>query len=254
MSRKAVEVEGPTIVSGDDGRKFSFYKIDYIRTPLIFRKEDEWLIEPIFKEREYTIPINRFRPEFILDCGANIGTSAVYFANVYPDAKILSVEPDTENFELLKLNTSPYPNIKCIKSALWNKETYVGLTGYPPAAFMTYETNADDPKAIKTTTISKLFADSGFAMIDLLKIDIEGAEKEVFEAPDIHDWLSKVKVIAIELHDRFKLGCSKAVFSALIKYDFFLWQCGENLIFIREEMIRDDFNKHASMRAQTIGS
>ena len=250
MSRKAVEVEGPTIVSGVGDEKYSFYKIDYIRTPLIFRKEDEWLIEPIFKEGEYAIPIDNFRPKFILDCGANIGTSAVFFANLYPNAKIISVEPDADNFKLLKLNTSPYPNIKCLNAAVWDKETYVGLAGWAPSACITYETDADDPKAIKTMTIAKLLAESGFDEIDLLKIDIECAEKEVFEASDVDDWLSKTKVIAIELHDRHKLGASRAVFGAVIKQDFFLSQRGENLIFLREDFIRAEYDKYAYMRGK----
>jgi len=48
--------------------------------------------------------------------------------------------------------------------------------------------------------------------IDLLKIDIEGSEKEVFEACD---WQDRLDSIVIELHDRFKPGCSQVVNRAL---------------------------------------
>ena len=252
MKSKPVEVSGPTIVSGEDGKQYNFYTIDYIKTPLMFRREDEWLIEPIFRELEYFIPVKDFRPKLILDCGANIGTSAVFFANMYPESKIISVEPDADNFNMLKLNTSPYPNIKCIRSALWNRETYIALSGWPPAAYVTYETTLDDPKAIKTTTISKLLSDSGFDSIDLLKVDIESAEKEVFEADDVHEWLSKVKVMAIELHDRYKLGCSRAVFGAVLKYNFLLHLQGENLIFIREELIRDEYERNVEQMHKNL--
>ena len=98
---------------------------------------------------------------------------------------------------------------------------------------MTFETTADDPAAFRTTTIGKLLADSGFNEIDLLKIDIEGAEKEIFAAPDVDDWLSKVNVLTIELHDRMKRGCSYAFFKAISKYNWFFTFRGENLIFIR---------------------
>ena len=99
---------------------------------------------------------------------------------------------------------------------------------------MTIDTTADNPHAIKTTTVSKILAESGFDEIDLMKIDIEGAEKEVFSAPDVDDWLSKVKVLVIELHDRMKKGCSRAFFTAMSKYDWHFELRGENLIFMRE--------------------
>ena len=99
---------------------------------------------------------------------------------------------------------------------------------------MTFETTADDPRAFKTMTISQLLKKSGFNEIDLLKIDIEGAEKEVFGAPDVDEWLSKVKVMTIELHDRSKPGCSHEVFKAISKYHWHFEVRGENLLFMRE--------------------
>ena len=89
-------------------------------------------------------------------------------------------------------------------------------------------------QAFRTTTVSKILAESGFDEIDLMKIDIEGAEKEVFSAPDVDEWLSKVKVLVIELHDRMKKGCSRAFFTAMSKYDWHFELRGENLIFMRE--------------------
>ena len=239
-----IEIEGPTIVSDSHNEEYRFYKVSYIKTPLICRPIDEWLIKPIFEEREYATPMENFSPRFILDCGANIGTSALFFANVYPAAKIIAIEPDPDNFKLLKLNTSHYPNVKCINAALWDKETKVDIFGTHPSALRTYETADSDENTIGTTTVAKLLTDSGFDEIDLLKIDIEGAEKEVFSAADVHDWLSKTKVVAIELHDRYKFGCSKAVFSAVSKYDFFFYLNGENLFFIREELILDVWEQH----------
>lgn len=177
----------------------------------------------------------------ILDCGGNIGCAAVYFANKYPDAQIYSIEPGKDNFKLLKFNTALYDNIHSIKSALWDKETFVQVTKpsekSTPLGLMTFETTADDKDAFKTTTVVKLLAESGFDEIDLLKVDIEGAEKEVFSAPDVDEWLPKVKVLTIELHDRMKRGCSYAFFKAMSKYKWFFAFRGENLIFIRESLM-----------------
>ena len=214
--------------------------IQGLPTPFAYRKADEPIVQSIFVTQEYQLPpIKNFQPKLILDCGGNIGCAAVYFANKYPTAQIYSVEPERDNFKMLKFNTAFYDNIHPIKSALWDKETFIRVEdrGFGIAGFMTFETTADDPEAFRTTTVGKLLADSGFDEIDLLKIDIEGAEKEVFGAPDVNEWLPKVKVLTIELHDRMKLGCSYEFFKAVSKYNWFFAFRGENLIFIRESLI-----------------
>lgn len=196
-------------------------------------------MKSIFLHEEYRLQIENFRPRLILDCGGNIGCAAVYFANKYPAAQIYSIEPERDNFTLLRYNTAFYDNIHPIKSALWDKETFIRVEdrGFGKWGFMTFETTAADPAAIKTATVGRMLADSGFDEIDLLKVDIEGAEKEIFSAPDVDDWLSKVNVLTIELHDHMKRGCSYAFFKAISKYNWFFAFRGENLIFIRENFI-----------------
>ena len=217
---------------------FAVVNISGTPIPFTYRKKtsDEILIQSIFQHQEYYLPIQNFQPKLILDCGANIGCSAVYFANVYKNAQIYAVEPEDANFRLLQYNTFLYENIHPIHSALWDKTTLVRIEdkGLGEWGYMTEETTENDSEALKTITISQILAESGFNEIDLLKVDIEGAEKEVFGAPDVDDWLSKVKVIAIELHDRMKRGCSYEFFKAIAKYHWYFAQRGENLIFIRD--------------------
>jgi hypothetical protein len=67
--------------------------------------------------------------------------------------------------------------------------------------------------------------------IDILKVDIEGSEKEVFEL-NYENWLPKCKAIVIELHDNMKQGTSKSVFKAISQYNFSFEMQDENLIFI----------------------
>ena len=220
--------------------QLSVVQLPGVTTPFAYRPCDTWILGPIFQQEEYQLPtIKDFQPKLILDCGGNIGCAAVYFANKYPTAQIYSVEPEDYNFRLLRLNTALYGNIHPLKSALWDKETFIRVEteGHGVGDFMTFETTADDPTAFRTTTVAKLLAESGFDEIDLLKIDIEGAEKEVFGAPDVDEWLPKVKVLTIELHDRMKLGCSYELFKAVSKYKWFFAFRGENLIFIRESLM-----------------
>ena len=89
----------------------------------------------------------------------------VYFANKYPTAQIYSVEPEHYNFKLLMFNTAFYDNVHPLKSALWDKETFIRINEqkeFNPLGFMTFETTADDPDAFKTAIVGKLLADSGF--------------------------------------------------------------------------------------------
>lgn len=218
---------------------FNMASIQGITTPFAFRPEDMPILVSIFKKKEYLLPIKKFQPKLILDCGGNVGCAAVYFANEYPNAQIYSVEPEKNNFKLLTFNTNFYDNVHPIRSALWDKETFIRVEdkGFGVAGYMTSETKNNDSNALMTTTVSKLLAESGFKEIDLLKVDIEGAEKEVFGAPNVDEWLSKVKVLVIELHDRMKRGCSYEVFKAVSKYKWFFAFRGENLIFIRNELL-----------------
>ena len=99
---------------------------------------------------------------------------------------------------------------------------------------MADETSEDDPKAIKTTTIGKLIYENGINEIDLLKIDVAGSEKEIFGAEGVDDWLSKVKVLSLVIHDELKTGASFAVFKAISKYKWKFSANNETLTFIRD--------------------
>jgi len=63
-----------------------------------------------------------FEPQTIIDGGANIGLTSVYFANRYPGANIVSVEPEEMNFQLLEKNTRPYPAISLLRAGIWESE------------------------------------------------------------------------------------------------------------------------------------
>lgn len=223
--------------------EYRILQFDGLKNSFIFRPiaADVLIIRSIFEYEEYALPpIKDFQPKLILDCGGNIGCAAFYFANKYPTAQIYSIEPEKNNFLLLQYNTFLYKNVHSINSALWGKPAFIGVKkedDYNELGFTVFETTAENPEAMRTITVAKLLAASGFDEIDILKIDIEGAEKEVFAAPDVDDWLSKVKVLVIELHDRMKRGCSYEFFKAVSKYKWFFAFRGENLIFIRESLM-----------------
>ena len=96
--------------------RVKFFKLENIKgepLPFAFRPgtSDEYVVNAIFKTQEYLLQLKNFQPKLILDCGGNIGCSAVYFAVKYPSAKIYCVEPQKDNFTLLKMNTKFYANV-----------------------------------------------------------------------------------------------------------------------------------------------
>jgi FkbM family methyltransferase len=172
--------------------------------------------EQVIYEKEYEIALSR-PPSVIIDAGANIGLASIYFSNRYPNAKVISVEPEKSNFGLLKKNTAPYPNIIPIQAALWKENGIIELVdpGSGHWGFQTTDSSSIGFRKIhkiQGMTVDKIMIDHGINYIDILKIDIEGAEKEIFE--NASPWLDKIGVIVIELHERLKEGCNQSVYSA----------------------------------------
>ncbi len=176
--------------------------------------------------------------DFIIDGGGNIGLTAAYFAREYPDALIATVEPEGNNFELLKKNTASSRMIRPLFGGIWNKETNLQIVdnGSGNNAFTVTELDAPATDSIKAYTIPEIMALHERSTIDIVKLDIEGAEKVVF-ASGYENWLPRTRLLIVELHDRMQLGSSKAVFTAVSKYDFSVEVHGENLMFYNNSML-----------------
>lgn len=215
--------------------KISFENLPH---PIYLRQEtsDIPTFHKIFTFNDYLINL-KFEPQYIIDAGANIGLAAIFFANKYPNAKIVCIEPEMTNFEMLEKNIKNYKNIFAIKKALSNSPDIMLNVidgGGGNWAFATSNPQKAETKkiidSVPSVTIDEIMSTFNFPHIDLLKIDIEGAEKELFEN-NYENWLAKTKVLMVELHDGFKQGCSKSFFRAISNYDFRYSQKGENLIF-----------------------
>lgn len=209
-------------------------KLPGIIHPVFLRSKssDEFILQQIFIKEEYTFKVNK-EPNIIIDAGANIGFAAVYFANKFPDAQIICLEPEPNNFEILQKNISQYPNITALKKGLWDKSAFLQVidTGLDNWGFTVKECSKDYPEAIEATSLPDIMSTFSLPKLDMIKMDIEGSEKEILTAPDVQSWLSTCDTLIIELHDRMKEGTSKSLFSALNNYQYLLDLKGENLIF-----------------------
>lgn len=148
----------------------------------------------------------------IVDAGANVGLTSIFYATRFPHAKVLAIEAEDSNFEVLQKNVRAYPNIIPVHAALWNCEGYISISpgAEDPTGHWGFSVNGASGET-RAVTVPGLMREFGLDSIDLLKVNIEGAEKEVFEACD---WQGAVGSVVIELHDRFKPGCSEAVNNA----------------------------------------
>lgn len=199
---------------------------------------DAAVFTKIFLYEEYNLPKLKNKDiKVIIDGGANVGLAAIYFTTLYPAATIICVEPDPENHKQLKKNTQLYPNIKPIEGGLWNADTTLRIVNPNAQAwsFEVTEGQQEKGETISAITIEKIKKDFGIDVIDVAKIDIEGSEKELFEA-NYESWLPSTRFLIIEVHDWKRKGASRAVFSALVKYRFSFSKKGENLIFANEDL------------------
>lgn len=187
--------------------------------------------EEVILRETYNIPLG-FNPKYIIDGGGNIGLTACFFATKFPKANIVTIEPDTDNYKLLLSNCKPYSNIHPLKCGLWKNDTHLKIenSNVGNNAFTVTETDKAGNDTLKAVTVSSVMEQFNMPHIDVLKLDIEGSEKEVFEE-NFEKWLPVTKVLIIELHDAMKKGCSRAVFNAMNKYDFSFDMKGENIIF-----------------------
>lgn len=215
---------------------------------LRMRTTDVSVYEEIVANGEYRFEIAR-EPTVIVDAGANIGLTSIFFANRYPGAKVIAIEPEASNFRMLIKNCERYSTIVPIEAALWSSDTRVDLqdpgtgswgfrtedrqqvqdTGAPAQDTGAVARPGDDA-GVRALTIPTLMREVGIDHIDILKVDIEGAEKEIFDHCDA--WIDRIGVLAVELHDRWKPGCSEAVEAAARNFPI-TWTRGETTFFLR---------------------
>lgn len=153
-------------------------------------------LEEIFIDEIYRFNSLTETPR-IIDCGANIGLSIIYFKKLFPKSKITAFEPDLEIFEILEQNISTFRHgdVEIINKAIWNKNGYIsflasgGVSGRIKAS-----STSGGVSEVQTFRLKDMLDEK----IDFLKIDIEGAEFEVIK--DCASKLSNVKNLFIEYH------------------------------------------------------
>jgi FkbM family methyltransferase len=193
---------------------------------------DVKVFHEVFLFQSYLLDIDA--PATILDGGANIGLGSLYFASLYHNALIIAVEPDEGKFSMLKKNTANYPNIRVVKTALWPTSSFLKIQDAKSSewAFQVVETNANDSGVFSGTSIAQIMSEFGLSKLDLLKLDIEGSEYDLFKS-GYETWIDKVQHIVVEVHDWARPGASRSVFGTIARYPFVTSVLNGMLMFTR---------------------
>lgn len=197
-----------------------------------FRKgtKDFETFEEIFLSSLYNIPLP-FVPKTIVDAGANIGLASVFFNLKYPNAEIVAIEIEKSNIAAIQQNTKHIQKYQLLENGLFNRKSFFKIEDPYNAtnSFQIKEVEQGQPYDIESVTLDEILTNKNWETIDVLKIDIEGAEKELFES-NYETWIPKTKVIMVETHDRMREGCSKSVTETLNKYNFMLYTTTEGTL------------------------
>jgi FkbM family methyltransferase len=187
------------------------------------------------RKAEYYLPPH-FKPEVILDIGSNIGASILYFQREFPPARIIGFEPHPDTFAVLKRNVADMPLVSILNCGLGAANSRVVLPGESVnfGAFSTSgrrrgQAEQREPVECEIRRLDDVLRDLRIDKVDLIKIDCEGAEADVFAglSPNM---LERCQWIVGELHDasafallarlaaQFDLDLKKRLFSPLFRF------------------------------------
>jgi FkbM family methyltransferase len=189
----------------------------------------------------YDAMVARGETPLIIDAGGNIGLAAIWFAETFPNAQIVSIEPEARNAALLRKNVAAYDDrVRVIEGALTAASDPVVITN-PRAGAAGFQTAAANalPSEGETVTVPGISVDDIAAGADaaapfIVKIDIEGGEAAVFAGNT--GWLADAHLLIMELHD-WNLpwqGTSRPFFRAISTFDYDYQIKGENLFCFRD--------------------
>jgi FkbM family methyltransferase len=205
---------------------------------------DRTVIDQVFTQQDYHVEhwahgrlLHRLHDEvtraglstFIIDAGANIGASAVYFAAEYPGSLVYAVEPAPDNVVLLRANCAGR-NVRVFEGAIGAEDGSMFVVD-PGLGEFGYRVAAAGEIAVPVYSVATLMreVDRNKIFPLVFKIDIEGGEAALFSKNT--EWVDDFPLVVIELHDWLLpfQGTSHNFLKTLAAHDFEVVHRGENL-------------------------
>jgi FkbM family methyltransferase len=178
------------------------------RVPFALRpaSNDIYTLDEIFIERVYAGVLESVQhAEVIVDLGANIGLSSIFFLGHYPGSRVIALEPDPRNYRILKENLRRFSAVQraqAVEAAAWQRDGRVRFV--PPEQpghvnqGMLVADETERGKTVFGMAMPSIMSTAATTHVDILKVDIEGGEVGLLAGDT--SWLANVKCIAIEFH------------------------------------------------------
>ena len=193
-------------------------KLSMLEHPILLRPgtEDASTVISTVLRAEYGQLQLAKEPRWMIDAGAYIGDTSAYFLSRFKQLKIIALEPSQPTYEAAKANLAPYGNrVELLNQGLAGKAGRLRFSGANTGASL-----SDDGNEIDCTSVLELISRFKLDRIDILKMDIEGAEEGIFKT-DVDTWLPHVDNVLIELHGP---DCERVVLGALRDANFAIRQ------------------------------
>lgn len=168
-----------------------------LRYPILIRpgtQDAETVIDNVIRE-EYGQFTPAKAPEWMIDAGAYIGDTTAYFLSRFPELKVVALEPNPPSYEMARQNLKLYGDRAILlRKGLFSTEQILCFAGGGTGASI-----ANSGFEIDCTTVLSLLERYSIPHVDILKMDIEGAEEAVFlSQPEA--WLSRIDLLILEIH------------------------------------------------------
>jgi FkbM family methyltransferase len=206
--------------------------------PVVMRvggSSDPAVFDQIFINSDLAVLTSHVRDaRVIVDLGANVGYSSIVLLNAFPNAFVLAVEPDPSSVAICSRNLEPYGDrARLVKAGIWNRSCSLKLVRGEFGDGKEWATQVRPTEAGETADVEALDMPSLLGMcphptIDILKIDIEGAEATLF-GEGAEDWLKRVRNFCVEIHSA---EAASVVDHAMQKFRFDVLQSGEYMVFL----------------------
>lgn len=211
-----------------------------------YQHSDYNVFKQIFNFEEYKIVLSLYKLNILndekpvlIDAGANVGYTSLYFLNSIPNLQIFSIEPSESNMNIYKQNIALNnfeQQVKFYMNALAeveNKNFTINNT-FRDGKDWSISTQENKDGILKGITINEIIKNNNLNKISILKIDIEGAERFIFNKNNNLDFLKITQIIAIEIHDEFNIR--NQINELLLENNFIIFESGELTIGINKKI------------------
>jgi FkbM family methyltransferase len=184
--------------------------------------------------------LNNIPLKVFVDLGSNIGLTTLYIKKEFPDCTVIALEPDKNNYEMMLKNfdLNKLTNTTSLLAGVGKNDCYliedVGIRDKKEWGLTFKE--VDYPTDIASYSINMLFNKFAIDEIDFIKIDVEGAEKEIFAVDADMSFLKKIKVLAVEIHDEFEWRSQ--IYKILKENNFIVFNSGETTLAVKKKLFQ----------------